>query len=106
MGRMLQYREKDKKWRLWTTISDGWLTEWLTEQEMKEELAYDFQTDYKLRVIESYMTFPHGYFDKKTQKRLTDFDKVQAFTEWHLKVLKMDDYYEQVDAKFLEVKGE
>lgn len=106
MGRMLQHRAKDNKWRLWTTISDGWITEWLTENEMKRQIADDYRQDYKIQIIEAYWTFPHGYYDKGLSKMMTNFPAVHEFTQWHLEALESEDYYAKVDEKFNEVIGE
>ncbi len=90
MGRLLKHREKDNKWRLWTTISDGWLTDWLTEEEMKEYIVFEYEMDHKLRVIDLCMKFPDGYYDttmhikdgRPRQKRFRNTDGIKAFGEW------------------------
>lgn len=38
MPHILKYREDDNRWALWSTISDGLITDWLTHEEMKKEL--------------------------------------------------------------------
>lgn len=103
MGRLLKFRNKDTKWRLWTTISDGWLTDWLTEEEMKAVLADDYKRDYKLKVIEAYWTFPHKYYDKDTHKMFNNHKAMIEFGEWHLEALKSKDYEAEVDKKYLEL---
>lgn len=105
MSHVLKHRVKDDKWRLWTTISDGWLTEWLTADDMKHELAEQYQTDYRVKVIEAFWTFPHGYYDKDTRSRHTNYAALEAFTEWHLAALRSDDYYAALDSKFTELTG-
>lgn len=105
MGKLIKYRKRDNKWRVWTTISDGWLTNWLTDAELKEYLAEDYQHDYKLKVIEAYWTFPHGYTDKDSHKRHTDYQAVVAYTDWHLSALKSGNYKALVDEKYTELTG-
>lgn len=103
MSQMLQHREKDDKWRLYTTISEGWLTGWLTADNMKRVLEDQYQIDYRLKVIEAHWTFPHGYYDRSTQKRLTNFPAVVAFTDWHLKALRSKDYESELNKKYQEL---
>jgi hypothetical protein len=105
MGHMLKHRAKDDKWRLYTTISEGWLTDWLTADEMKRELAEQYSSEARLKVIEAYWTFPHGYYDQATHKRLTNFPAMVEFTDWHLQALKGDDYYGAVFSKYKELTG-
>lgn len=105
MGWLLKHREKDNKWRIWTTISDGWVTDWLSEDEAKAYLSYEYRQDYKLKVIEAYWSFPHGWWDKESGKRLENREALLAYQEWHLQALKSDDYESEVDKKFRELTG-
>lgn len=105
MSLMLQHRAKDDKWRLYTTISDDWLTGWLSAVNMKRVIADYHKTDYRLKVIGEYWTFPHGYYDRKTYKRLTNFPAVEAFTAWHLKALRSKDYDGALNKKYKEIEG-
>src|SRR5438128_792596 len=113
MGRLLKHRKKDNKWRLWTTISDGWLTDWLTEDEMKQYLAAEYEHDYKAKAIRELWTFPDGYYDTKVyikngrpiSRRFNNSKAVQAFSDWQSKAFK-GDYYEAVDKKFKELTEE
>ncbi len=104
MGLLLKHRDKDNKWRLWTTISDGWLTGWLNEKEVKKYRVDQIEFDAKLKVIEELMAFPNGFTDYDTHKRLSG--PVTDFYEWHLEVLKSPDYEKIVEAKYKEsIKG-
>lgn len=107
MSNLLKYRSKDGKWRLWSSISDAWLTDWLTEDEMKQEIAAEHVLRYKLSVIEALWTFPYGYYEKDTHKRLHNADDAhKAFLDWLSKASQSDDYCEQVNKKFDEMKGQ
>src|SRR5437870_5050820 len=103
MGRLLKHRSKDEKWRLWSTISDGWLTDWLTEAEMKQYLVTELEYDYKVKVIERLWSFPHGYYDKDENNMFDNRKAYIAFTEWHLEATRSDDYYAEVDKKLKEL---
>jgi hypothetical protein len=105
MGWQLKHRAKDNKWRVWTTVSDGWITDWLTEDEAKTFLSYEYNEDYKLKVIKTYWTFPHGWSDRDTGKILDNREALIAFSEWHLEATKSEDYYAEVDKKFAELTG-
>ena len=98
MSWLLKYRKKDNKWRIWTTISDGWITDWLTENEVKQALSNEYKRDYRLQVIECYMTFPAGWHDKDTHKLLA-IDK-KAFYEWQMEALHSKDYEKEIDKKY------
>jgi predicted DNA-binding ArsR family transcriptional regulator len=103
MGNLLQHRKSDDKWRLYTTISEGWVTSWVNAASMKETIASYIEYEQKLKLIEFYWTFPHGYYNKITQKRFTNFPAVEAYTEWHLKALRSGDYELEVDRKYKEL---
>src|SRR4051794_27764036 len=96
MGWLLKHRKKDNRWRIWTTVSDGWITDWLSESELKAELAARYEEDFKLKVIEAYMSFPNGWFDKDTHKRLLNQEGQQAYMDWNLTALRGDQYEEEI----------
>lgn len=104
MGRLLKHRKKDDKWRLWSTVSDEWATDWHTEDEIKQEIAAELEYEYKLQVIKAYMTFPNEYYDKDTEKRWYDLKKHDAFYDWQKQIFK-GDYCEEIDKKFNELTG-
>ena len=107
MSWLLKHRKKDNKWRIWTTISDGWLTDWLSENEIKEYLTWRDGFDSKLKAIETYMTFPAGWHDKDSHK---GFDYLEGasktpFYEWQLEALKLGEggYEAEVEKKYKEI---
>src|SRR5258708_30983025 len=105
MSWLLKQNKKTKKWRIWTTISDCYRTDWLTEEEMKSELSMEYGGDYKLRVIETYWTFPHGWYDKDTHQMFQNWKSMEEFAEWKLKAIRSGHYYEEIDRKFEELTG-
>lgn len=105
MGHLLKHREKDNKYRLWSTISDVWLTKWMTENEIKKDLATQLEYDYKVKIIERLWSFPHGYYDKDDNRMFNNWDAYRAFTRWNLKATR-GDYYAEIDKKFKELTGD
>ncbi len=70
------------KYRIWTTVSDGWITEWLTREEM---VKFHFWNQFKKFMdsfIEDAMTFPNNYYDKDTEKRYMDVGIQESFTSF------------------------
>lgn len=107
MSWLLKHRKKDNKWRIYTTISEGWITHWMTEKEIKEYLAWRDSFDTKLKAIETYMTFPAGWHDKDTHKAFDFLEGAskKAFYEWQLEALKLggEKYEEEVERKYKEI---
>lgn len=101
MSLLLKHREKDNKWRVWTTISDGWLTSWLSEKEVKQYLVDQIQMESQVKAIKEFMTFPDGWTDYDSHKRLRG--PIDLFYEWQSAALKSEDYREEVQAKYLEI---
>lgn len=79
MGWLLKTKEEgnETKYKIWTTISDGWITEqWMTRDEIIKFLFWNKFYDMIDEFIKDAMTFPNGYHDKDTRKRYWD-DKLQ-----------------------------
>jgi hypothetical protein len=106
MGLQLQHRDKDNKWRAWTTISDGWLTGWITESEMKLYMVERAEQRFKLEAIEVMMSFPNGYGNKDGKFMSVFTGPVMDYHNWHNQVLKdYETYDEKVEAKYNELLG-
>ena len=78
----------------------------MTEEEMKEHLAWEEGTRQKLKVIEIYMSFPHGCWDKDTRKMYQNWEGIQTYNEWHLRIIRLHDqqrYEQEIDKKYREV---
>jgi hypothetical protein len=104
MGWLLKHRKKDNKYRIWTTMSDGWITGWCTEDEIKAEIAFHWRLDHMRKVIEEYMNFPTGWTDKDTYKRVpSDPNKHQAFFDWWDHALHCGDYEGEIERKYNEL---
>lgn len=105
MGWRLKQHKRTKRWRIWSTITDSYRTDWLTEEELKADLASAYEEEYKLKVIELYWTFPHGWTDKETHTRLRNQTACEAFHAWQEQAMSSEDYEEEIDRKFREVTG-
>jgi hypothetical protein len=103
MSWLLKHRKKDNKWRIYTNISGGWITDWLTEKEIKNRLAWQAKNDSKLKAIEIAMTFPAGWADKDTYKLFATSKKI--FYDWQLKALELGEekYEAEIDRKYKEL---
>jgi len=109
MGWLLKTKEeegKETKYKIWTTISDGWITEeWLTKDEIIKFLFWNEFYRFMDKFIEDAMTFPNGYHDKETHKRNWD-DKLQEehwqFLQSKFKA-KGKDYSKITTDKFSEI---
>jgi hypothetical protein len=102
------HRDSDKKYRIWSTISDSWITEWETKQGILTFIATSYLQEYKGKVVELYLEFPHNWPAREGGKRMIrDEEGSENYLAW-LKTLSQsgDDYYETVEKKYNEVVKE
>jgi hypothetical protein len=102
------HRDNDKKYRIWSTISDSWITEWETKQEILTFLAASYLLEYKQKVVELYLKFPHHWPAREGGRRLILDEEGEAnYLAW-LETLSHagDMYYDMVEKKFNEVTNE
>lgn len=68
--------EKATKFRIWTTIGDGYIHEpkKITKKEAISFIASEWREDLKKRIKRLKETFPQGWVDKDTYKVLTKED--------------------------------
>jgi len=99
--------QKNGKFRFWSTISDDWLTDWLTHNEAVQHLNDENIKRAKLQLIEEYFNFPAGWYDKEGQYiQAIPADK-NYFHDWHAGILEdYDTYYENVDKKYEQILKE
>jgi len=82
MSWLIKHRKKDDKYRLWTTISDGWITDWLTRDEMIKVVSFDYKEALKDKVRKLQLTFPNGWHDKDSHARIND-ERYKTEADWH-----------------------
>lgn len=106
MSWRVQYREKDQQYRLWSTISDTWLTGWETRQTIQRYIAEEMLFDYKKKVIEMYLKFPHHWPDADGGgiRYMQDKAGHQAYGAWleTLASASHETYEELVEQKYQE----
>jgi hypothetical protein len=99
--------QKDGKYKVWTTVSDGYLTDkWLTEAELRSWMVKQAEREYKKKVIEKLWLFPYGWMTKDREVLMTDTAVRKAHHEWVMTLCDCkteEDYDLLLDAKFLEL---
>ena len=86
------------KYRIWSTISDSFITEWLTKSEMINYLFWERVRDFIEEFNKEAMTFPIGYF-RLDDTRISDKETMQNFYDYQEKANRSDNVLE---AKFIE----
>lgn len=97
MGRLLK-QHNDGTFQIWSTVTDSYVSERGDRKVILNSLYEDRVLAMKLKVIEDFMTFPAGWFDKDSHKRVAHDSA--AYLEWHLEALKSKNYANVVDAKY------
>lgn len=98
--------EKDiTKYRIWTTISDGWITDWSTKEEITKFFFWHHFHKMMDGFLEDAMTFPNGYHDKDTGSRIMDAKIQDDFTGFMHQRHKVNgkEYTEVTTDKFSEI---
>lgn len=54
--------KKGKKYRIWSTVSDSWLTDWQSRDEIIDAIAYRWRRDLTRKIREERKNFPAGWF--------------------------------------------
>lgn len=95
--------QKDGQYRIWSTISDTWLTDWIDRREAIRFYYDHALMDFKKRIIEEFYKFPHMWTDHDSNScnRIDDEEGYRRYIEW-LELLNssMKDsktYYKLVD---------
>ncbi|WP_407107264.1 hypothetical protein [Rhodococcus aetherivorans] len=102
MGRMYKQRKSDGKWRVWSTNTDSWITDWITEDDVKRFIFAGKTYDYEIDVIQRLWCFPNGLYDRDSHRSLSG--PINEFHDWYSSVLDDADAYEdKVHAKFVEL---
>src|SRR5437660_1748520 len=95
--------KKGNKYNVWTTISDGWLSEkWLTETELKSWMAKQAEQKYKKDLIRDLWLFPYGWTMKNREVLRIDEETRNAHFEWEMQLLDCEtkeEYDKMLDKK-------
>lgn len=104
-------KKGERQYRLWTTISDGWLTKWCSRKKALQYLAWDMEFHYKKRFIEVYYRFPHDFGDKDAgvMRCIVDEEGNKRLSEWNEKVMKSFEsnyYYDLIESEYKKIMKE
>lgn len=66
MGRLI--KRKGKKFRIYSTIAEGFLTPWVTRDQAIDVIVYGLRRDLKEKIKDLKRTFPRGYVDYDTNR--------------------------------------
>lgn len=108
MGRLLK-QTKGGKFKIWSTVSDSYITTALTKKEAVKYLISELEVEYKLKAIELFYTFPNNFYAKDGGLdykliRTEDFkERHSDYYDWLTQALDSDDYYLEVNKKFNEI---
>lgn len=70
MAVLISINKSKKKYRLWTTVADGWLTDWITREEAVKELQQRAKDRCKEECKKIANEFPLYYSDKNYKRIL------------------------------------
>lgn len=107
-----QLSRKDNQYRIYSTISDSWLTDWISREEALAVWYDSALMDFKKKVIEQYLGFPCYWGNHDDHRRTSVFmdeDRHAARAQWLKKLSDThdeDEYYELVDEMFEKIKAE
>jgi len=82
-------KEKNSKYRIWSTISDTYITDWLTRNEILIQLAEYKIIKAKEEAIDEYYRFPNMW--SVNGKRNRDPIREQAYFDWQTKLRALSD---------------
>jgi hypothetical protein len=98
---------KSGKFRFWSTSTDQYITPELSKREALLFLHDRSLREHKLRFLEHYFKFPDDFPQKSTggySKGHKEADR--WFAEWHLLILKQDNYEELLDQAYEKAMSE
>lgn len=89
--------QKDGKYRIWSTISDAWYSDWISREEVLKLQHHYELLELKQQLIKEYFTFPALWTDCGTGKRIPiEQQRDQAYAQWVQELAdKSDEEYEQ-----------
>lgn len=92
MGWLIDIKETKKgtKYRLWSTNVDSWISKWSTREEMLKFLFWHRFEQFMEDFTKDAMTFPDGYTEKSTEKRIMT-KKTEEFYDFAVAKFKVKD---------------
>lgn len=98
--------QKDGYYRIWSTVSDQWITDWVSRTEAIAIYYDDALCQFKKKVIEKYFSFPHHWSgDDGIINDEEGHDRLLAWLET-LSTKREDEYYQYIDETFEKIREE
>jgi len=72
MAVLISTNKTKKKYRLYSTIADGWLTEWISKEEAIKELQSRAKNRCREECEKIAQKFPIGYYKKEDSKPILE----------------------------------
>ena len=99
-----QIAQKAGKFRVWSTISDAWLTDWMTREEAIKFYYDDALMMFKKQIVEKCLSFPHHWPDHSGayRKVIVNEEGSARYLAWmhELTSKSTEEYAAFVDASF------
>ncbi len=73
--------QKDGKYRIWSTISDAWITDWISRKEAIRFYYDDAFMSFKKKIVEQFYKFPHMWSDYDSNS-CNYIDDEEGYTRW------------------------
>lgn len=95
-----------QRYRIWSTISDDWLTKWSSREEIIKFIEQDALFSYKLRVVEMYYKFPAdwGDYDNEHISIIRDEKRSDEYLKVMRRLLDAKNYNQAVEKEFEKIK--
>lgn len=96
MGWTISIKEtkKETKYKIWSTIVDAYITEkWMTKKEIINFFFWHRFREFSDKFMEDCMTFPNGYTEQGTGKRIYNEDVLKGFSKFRMDSLSDSLFY-------------
>jgi hypothetical protein len=104
-----QLSHKDNQYRIWSTVSDQYITDWISQEEALAVWYDSALVDFKKKVIEHYLKFPHFWSDRDSHGYIKDDVANERYGQWLHELSEMpdeenyrqfvDEWYEKINAE-------
>src|SRR5437773_9814879 len=100
--------QKKDKYRIWSTNTDTWLTDWIDRNEAIKFYYEDALFDLKKRTIEQFLLFPHHYTNHTNGRLIYDEEKSANYHNWMEQLIHKqgEEYCEFVEEAFDKIMKE
>jgi len=104
-----QLSRKDNLYRIWSTFSDQYITDWISREEALAVWYDDTLMNFKKEVIRKYLLFPDFWFDHDAQWSIKDEVAHARYSQWWQELSEKqneEEYCQFVDEMFEKIKAE